>query len=65
MCNSKGQVLPLAALGGVEDPEGRALQERQYNGFQTEGGVQRVADLPRDHVTAVPIRHRWSGTGSP
>ena len=47
----------LAALVGIEDHWCRILQQRTMQSFQTEGGVQGVADLPREHVAAVPVHH--------
>ena len=47
----------LAALVGVEDPGLPFGLQSFFQAFDAERGVQAVAELPADHITARPIDH--------
>ena len=52
-----GQARKLAALVGVEDVRGRGHAQGIGQGSQAKAYVERVGELPAEHVARVPVEH--------
>ena len=52
-----GEAGELAALVGVEEVRGRGHAQRVGQGLQAKADVERVGELPAEHVARVPVEH--------
>ena len=52
-----GQGGKLAALVGVEDVRSRGDAQGVGQGLEAEADVERVGELPAEHVARVPVEH--------
>jgi len=52
-----GEAGELAALVGIEDVWGRGVAQRVGQGLQAKAHVERVGELPAEHVARVPVEY--------